>query len=85
MRMVRLLLSTNRTRNRKVVGSTPTSGSTESQVRDGVIASIESSPLPPDHPYARSRVIEERRMSNKRGSSWWVVVYAGRHPLTGKK
>jgi hypothetical protein len=21
----------------------------------------------------------------KRGNSWWVVVYAGRDPLTGKK
>ncbi|HKE99037.1 MAG TPA: Arm DNA-binding domain-containing protein, partial [Actinomycetes bacterium] len=24
-------------------------------------------------------------MIKKRGSSWWVVVYAGRDPLTGKK
>lgn len=37
-------------RNRKVVGSTPTSGSTKLQVRGGMIASIECSPLSPDHP-----------------------------------
>ena len=24
-------------------------------------------------------------MIKKRGNSWWVVVYAGRDPLTGKK
>ena len=24
-------------------------------------------------------------MIKKRGNSWWVVVYTGRDPLTGKK
>jgi hypothetical protein len=26
-----------------------------------------------------------RRAIKKRGNSWWVVVYTGRDPLTGKK
>jgi hypothetical protein len=25
------------------------------------------------------------RVIKKRGNSWWVVVYTGRDPLTGKK
>jgi hypothetical protein len=28
---------------------------------------------------------ELRYLTQKRGNSWWVVVYTGRDPLTGKK
>jgi Arm DNA-binding domain len=28
---------------------------------------------------------EAPQVIKKRGNSWWVVVYAGRDPLTGKK
>jgi hypothetical protein len=30
-------------------------------------------------------VIKEPPGDQKRGNRWWVVVYAGRDPLTGKK
>jgi hypothetical protein len=30
-------------------------------------------------------VIKEPPVIKKRGNRWWVLVYAGRDPLTGKK
>jgi hypothetical protein len=83
-----LLDECSTTRNRKVVGSTPTSGSTSPQVR-GLRVSLFLPWLSATQSCHRSALTvwrgEGGRVIRQRGKTFEVHVYAGLDSLTGKK